>query len=201
MKSKSRRSWPRYMAVTKKRKPNPLIAQGAKLLGRKGGQAIDVGCGAGVDAREMARLGFEVLAIDKNPSALRTAKILCRGRPVRVERIDIAAFRPKRASADLVLAWNSLPFLAKKKQMLAALRHIVAALKPGGIFIFSLFGPDDEWARRRKSMSFLSAVELKRALRGAEFIELHETWRREPTALGVMKDWHELKGFVRKPAS
>jgi tellurite methyltransferase len=197
MKRKPRRSWSRYFAKTKKRKPNPRIAKAVKILRRRRGQAIDVGCGAGVDARALARRGFTVLAIDKSPAAIRTAKSLCRGRRVAFKRRDIAAFRPARASADLILAWNSLPFVSKK-HMVPALRRLVAALKPGGIFIFSLFGPDDEWARTRKTMSFITAARLKRVLRGARFLAFSETWRREPTALGQMKDWHELKGMVRK---
>lgn len=42
-------------------------------LGERTGRALDLGCGVGYWSRELARRGWDVLAVDRSPRAIRTA--------------------------------------------------------------------------------------------------------------------------------
>ena len=53
---------------TKDKVPSPLLAKAVILLGRKG-NALDLGCGAGRDARFLLEQGFAVPAVDKEVEA------------------------------------------------------------------------------------------------------------------------------------
>lgn len=189
-------SWGSFVSATKSRKPISYIDEAARLL-EKRGLAVDLGSGAGVDARHLAEIGFQVMAIDNDSAALRATKALCKGLAVNVKRNDIRKVRLPPGSVSLVIAWNSLPFL-KKSDFKRVMQMIQIALIQGGIFVFSVFGPDDGWAKNRTDMSFVSRHEFEQCLNQARFIEVRETWREGPDALGNAKFWHRLQGITRK---
>ena len=189
-------SWKKFVSATKNRKPVSFIGQASAILNNRG-LAVDLGCGAGVDARHLAELGFKVIAVDNDPAAIQSTKTLCAEVPVKVKRMDMVKFPLPHQQVDLVIAWNSLPFL-RKKFMKRILRTIQAALVPGGLFVFSLFGPDDAWAKTRKDMSFISPTELQQCLRQTSFIDLRESRREGPDVAGQIKFWHRVQGIGQK---
>lgn len=94
-----------------------------------GAAILELGCGGGVDAAEMLRLGFEVDATDGSPemAVLASARL---GRPARVMAFDAldadAAYDAVWANACLLhVPLASLP---------GVLARIHRALKPGGFF-------------------------------------------------------------------
>ncbi len=103
---------------------------------------LDVGCGNGRHAVELARRGYTVVGIDVAARFLALAREAAEHAGVAVE------FRHMRASAltdsgryDVALAyWHTIGFMADAeiRQHFAAIRR---ALMPGGIFLYAFQGP------------------------------------------------------------
>jgi 2-polyprenyl-6-hydroxyphenyl methylase/3-demethylubiquinone-9 3-methyltransferase len=98
-----------------------------------GRSALDVGCGAGLLAEPLARLGASVTAVDAAPELIATAKAHAAGnglsidyRAVGVEQVD-GAF-------DLVTAMEVIEHVADPQAFVASL---AARLAPGGLLILS----------------------------------------------------------------
>jgi SAM-dependent methyltransferase len=96
------------------------------------GQALDVGCGEGADARWLAARGWHVTAVDISRAALRhaTAGTDTAGR-VAWTHADLAGTPPPAGAFDLVSAqYFPLPRRARR-----SLRNILAAVAPGGTLL------------------------------------------------------------------
>jgi SAM-dependent methyltransferase len=65
-----------------------------ELLGRRPSRILDLGCGPGLYAQRLARLGHEVLGIDFSPASIRYARR-------RAEEAGLAGTAPRYALADL----------------------------------------------------------------------------------------------------
>jgi SAM-dependent methyltransferase len=172
----------------------PLRSDGRPLPRRF---AVDLGCGAGRDTRELLRAGWRVLAVDREPAA-RTAMEaavepnLRDGLQVHIE--DLAAFEVP--PCDLVNASLCLPFLPPEA-FEAAWRRIVAALEPGARFAAMLFGDHDESASD-PTMTCQPPGRFEADLAGFEI----EHWSVEeddrPTALGEPHHFHLIEFVARK---
>jgi len=104
----------------------------APSLVRCGSRVAVVGCGAGDDARELLRRGYEVTAFDVSPSAIKWAKSLDPAN----ERCYVCAdlFEPSprwRHRFDLVVEVNNLAWLEPKRWSMA-MRSIGELLTPHG---------------------------------------------------------------------
>ena len=98
-----------------------------------GKRALDVGCGAGLLAEPLARLGAEVTAVDAAPELIAAARAHAAGqrlvidyRAVGVEDLD--------GQFDLVTAMEVIEHVAVPT---AFLRSLVTRLAPGGLLILS----------------------------------------------------------------
>lgn len=154
------------------------------------GRALDIGCGAGVDAAFLAKLGFEVDAIEPNPSAPDVS-----GPGVRFSRAGVADFEAAPATYRAILCSNVLPFLFKPGEIEAALQRISALLAPGGMAAISLFGERDGWANlpHLRVVPSADAEELLAAA-GLEVLKKEEVERdQKPVASDVEKHWHILR--------
>ncbi len=140
----------------------PYVAKAVALVGVRG-TAIDLGCGAGIEARYLADHEFRVTAVDNSPSAVESTKQCCAGLEVIVRKSSIEAVKLKEKSLDIIVAWNSLPFL-EKDSVRRVLRMVEDALADGGIFVFSVLGTDDAWAATHSDMSFMTRTELRSSL-------------------------------------
>lgn len=95
------------------------------------GTALDVGCGEGADAVWLARLGWEVTAVDISEVALDRARSHAASAAVAVsfEHADLVAAPPAPSSYDLVSAqFFHLPDPPRAQ----AYRSLGAAVRPGG---------------------------------------------------------------------
>jgi 2-polyprenyl-6-hydroxyphenyl methylase/3-demethylubiquinone-9 3-methyltransferase len=102
----------------------------------QGLSALDVGCGGGLVAEPMARLGAKVTAIDADGEAIAAARIHADSRGVDVDyRVGGAEdlVRGKR-QFDLVLALEIIEHVADRAVFLETLAALVA---PGGLLILS----------------------------------------------------------------
>lgn len=114
---------------------NAAILQAAR---RRQGRALDLGAGEGADAIRLAKLGWDVDAIELSAVACEKIERFARAEHVAVtvrnESIAAAALAP--GGYDLVLMNGSLHYLADKAAVLAA---VLAASAPAAIHAVSLF--------------------------------------------------------------
>jgi 2-polyprenyl-3-methyl-5-hydroxy-6-metoxy-1,4-benzoquinol methylase len=110
-----------------------------------GPRLLDVGCGAGYFAREMAARGARVTGVDLSPRMLGHARRHEAASPLGIdyreadaEALD-AAFAP--ASFDVVTSCLVLQDVPRPE---AALRAVHAVLRPGGRAVLSMAHPELE---------------------------------------------------------
>lgn len=104
---------------------------------------LDAGCGGGRNLVYFLQNGYDVLACDRDPAAVRAARALAsRLAPdlpdanFRVEPVESMTF--SAASADLVIVSAVLHFAASDEEFEGMLRSAWRALKPGGLFFARL---------------------------------------------------------------
>ncbi|HTJ63560.1 MAG TPA: bifunctional 2-polyprenyl-6-hydroxyphenol methylase/3-demethylubiquinol 3-O-methyltransferase UbiG [Alphaproteobacteria bacterium] len=99
-------------------------------------RALDIGCGGGLVAEPLARMGAKVTAIDADANAIDAAETHAQARTVTVDyRIGNAeALVDAEAKFDLVLALEIIEHVADHGLFLDMLGHLVA---PGGMLILS----------------------------------------------------------------
>ncbi len=104
------------------------------------GSIIVLGAGSGHDAREFARRGFTVTAVDFAPEAVRTMQSLADpGAPVRIQQADIFEL-PQALDGTFDYVLDYMCFCAIDPQRRPEYADLIARLlKPGGIFIHLAF--------------------------------------------------------------
>jgi tellurite methyltransferase len=159
--------------------------------------AVDLGCGAGRDARALLRAGWRVVAVDREPAAgvaLQAAVEPSLRARLQIHIEDLATVEVPRC--DLVNASLCLPFLAPDA-FFPTWQRIVAALAPGARFAAMLFGDHDESASDQ-SMTCLPPDRIADALVGFDI----EHWSVEeddrPTALGDPHHFHLVEFVARR---
>ena len=127
--------------------------------GNGGKTALEPACGTGRYMAGLLRRGWSVAGYDLSPKmvAYARARLAKWGKRARVERGDMATFRPK-AKYDLVFnLLSTFRHLMTEAEAVAHLRNMEEALNPGGLFVLGLdlaaYGqdePDEEvWTARR----------------------------------------------------
>jgi SAM-dependent methyltransferase len=107
------------------------------LPGPCAGPVIDVGCGEGRAARELAKLGYQrIVGVERSPTLAAAAAAASPGVPVLIG--DAAALPVADASADLVLACMSL---LDVDDFPGAVREIGRVLAPGGTLCLAVVHP------------------------------------------------------------
>lgn len=104
------------------------------------GQVLDVPCGVGRHAVELANRGFDVTAVDATAAYLETARERAREAAAEAEFVheDMREFR-RRASYDLVLnLYTSFGYFADRDEDERTARNFHASLKPGGALVMDL---------------------------------------------------------------
>ncbi len=108
--------------------------------GDKATRILDIGCGTGRHAIELARRGYSVTGIDLSESQLKRAgeKAAAAGLGIDFRRCD-ARDLPFAAEFDLaiMLCEGAFPLMETDEMNYAILQGAARALKPGGKFIFT----------------------------------------------------------------
>jgi SAM-dependent methyltransferase len=135
--------------------PSHWVQRWAALI-RPGGDVLDVACGAGRHARFLAALGFEVDAVDRDPS-------LFRDKPagIRLLGADIEEgpwpYAGRTFDAIVVANYLHRPLLPT----------LVTSLEPGGVLVYETFARGNERFGKPSNPAFLLAPgELLEAVRG-----------------------------------
>lgn len=135
--------------------PSPWVRQWALAI-RPGGHVLDVACGAGRHARLLARMGFEVDAVDRDIALFEEPPA-----NVRLLQADLEAeawpYAGRRFDAIVVTNYLHRPLLPV----------LVDALEPGGLLIYETFARGNERFGKPSNPAFLlQPGELLEAVRG-----------------------------------
>lgn len=125
-------------------------------LARPGGAVLDVACGSGRHVRWLARMGFEVCAVDRDTRQLGEVPD-----GVEVVEADIESgpwpFSGRRFDAIVVANYLHRPLLPV----------MVGALEPGGLLVYETFARGNERFGKPSNPAFLlEPGELLEAVRG-----------------------------------
>ena len=124
---------------------SPWVARFAGLA--RPGEALDLACGAGRHAHHLAALGHPVLALDRDPLALRDAA----GPGIATMECDLEAgdlawpFAPDRFAAIVVTNYLHRPLLA----------DLAASLAPDGLLIYETFAVGNAMFGKPSNPAFL----------------------------------------------
>jgi len=134
--------------------PSPWVRRWAESI-RPGGAVLDVAAGNGRHARWLARLGFEVDAVDRDASALHGIG------GVAALEADIEAeawpYAGRRFDAVVVTNYLHRPLLPT----------LVDSLEPGGLLVYETFARGNERFGKPSNPAFLlEPGELLEAVRG-----------------------------------
>ncbi len=123
--------------------PNPHLVDWLDREAPAPGRALDVGCGYGDNAAELARRGFDVTAFDVSATAVARARERF-GALARFEVADAAA-PPEawRGAFDLVVEVYTLQVLPPAARPAVA-RGLVGCLRPGGTLLVVCRGRDED---------------------------------------------------------
>jgi SAM-dependent methyltransferase len=138
----SERFWwrePGRYALMPEAYPTSLLAQQALrlLADRKPGRALDIGAGEGTDAIRLAKLGYDVDAVEVSEVGAKKIEGFARdaGVKVRVLATDIRDFSPSE-SYDVVVCNGVLHYVQDKHSVIDLMKK---ATWPGGINVVSLW--------------------------------------------------------------
>ena len=126
------RTWDERYAATElvwSVEPNQFVA--AECAGLEVGRAVDLAAGEGRNAIWLARLGWEVTAVDFSAVALEKGRRLAGEVPIDWVVADATTWRAERGYDLAVLAYLQLP----AEERGAAVRAAYDALRPGGTFL------------------------------------------------------------------
>lgn len=152
--------------------PRPLFSEWVARVGLRGDgkRALQVACGLGDDAEELARLGFAVTAFDISPVAIDWCKQRFPDTTVRYEVADLFA-TPKawNGAFDFILESYTLQSLPRYMRP-AAIEQLARFLAPGGTLLIICRGSEEDdptaqrpWPLTRSELANFQRVGLQEA--------------------------------------
>ncbi|MCW5592526.1 MAG: class I SAM-dependent methyltransferase [Burkholderiales bacterium] len=135
--------------------PSPWVARWAPLI-RPGGEVLDLACGSGRHARYLAALGFEVVAVDRDPGLFPEPPA---GVTVLGADLETGPWPFPGRCFDAVVVTNYL--------FRPLLPVLAGSVEPGGVLVYETFARGNERFGKPSNPDFLLAPgELLEAVRG-----------------------------------
>ena len=105
-----------------------------------GSTVLDVGCGSGQIALRMARLGWRVIGLDLSPDMLAFMSQQGRATHTYVRELcaDMCDFTLPEPVSAAYCTLSSVRMLASDEELVAHLRAVRSALRPGGVYVLDL---------------------------------------------------------------
>jgi SAM-dependent methyltransferase len=113
-----------------------------------GARVLDLGCGPGPDVVSLAKLGYDVTAVDWSPEMVAQADQAIRARCLdQLARVQVMGIHEidRLPEGKWQAAYSNLGPLNCVPDLAAAARAIAARLQPGGVFVASIIGRTCPW--------------------------------------------------------
>jgi tellurite methyltransferase len=191
--------WAAYYQQLRDRPPRATLLAALDAFGTPPADAlaVDLGCGDGRDIVELLRRGWNVVAVDGEPEALR--QLAARTLP-EAERITPIHARleevPLPLGVQLVNSSFAMP-LCEPEKFHTLMERIRDALPGGGRFAGQWYGPRDSWVGR-PGITFVTREEARTLLDGFEIELFEEEEVDRVTPRGNPKHWHIFHIVARK---
>lgn len=183
--------------------PRPLLIEAADLAGPGDGRvALELGCGAGIEAAELAARGWNVTAIDGAPGTSRRVDHVVSARAphlrsaIRVVELGLEAAVDSLPAADLIYSGYTLPYV-RPDAFPRLWSAVTGSLRPGAILAVQLFGDRDSYVGE-PDWNFHTKAETIELLRGLELVTFTEQ-DEDGMAAGGPKHWHVFHVIARRP--
>ncbi len=158
------------------------VEQILKLVGHKGGPALDLCCGPGRHLLALAKRGIAATGVDRTAFLLAKARqrLGAEGLTAEFHQTDMRDFVQEK-SFDLVLSmFTSFGYFADKDDDLKVLRNIQRSLRPGGSLVIDIV------SKEIVARVFKDVVHVLLPS-GAEVFETRE----------IVDDWTRIRGLRR----
>jgi SAM-dependent methyltransferase len=99
---------------------------------------LDLACGTGLVARQMAPWAESVVGLDRSPAMLEQARAGTTAANVRYVQADFCTFQLDETFDAVVCASDSLNYVESTEQLAAVFGRVAAHLRPGGLFVFDI---------------------------------------------------------------
>lgn len=158
--------------------PNDFLVSMSGRIPREG-RVLSLGEGEGRNAVYLARLGYDVTAVDKSSVGLKKAERLAASNGVSIRSVvaDLADFQIEKESWDGIISF----FCHMSRDVRARIFRLSAAgLMPGGVFILEAFTPEQlkyGTGGPPTAELMMTAKDLQEELAGLEFPVAEELTR------------------------
>ena len=190
-------TWTEYYDEQGDREPRELLLEVLSAFGDDGREAVDLGCGQGIETVAMLERGWRVFAVDAEPEGVRRLLARVPRRLAPRLRTEVAPMEQTvLPPVDLVWASFSLFFCPPDRfgELWARVRD---AVRPGGRFAGELLGDRDTWAARSEISAF-DRADAERQFDGFE-VERFEEEEEDGEACSGPKHWHLFHVVARRP--
>lgn len=167
---------------------------------------LEIGCGTGAHASELARLGMSVHGVDRSEAMLEAAEARRESLPAPIAGKmafsvgDAVDFRLGRKFDVVISLFHVMSYQTTNKDLLAALTTASVHLAPGGIFIFDCwYGPavlvqQPSVTRKefRDSATLVTRVAEPELHQNENVVDVRYTIRVDDTASGASETFDEL---------
>jgi SAM-dependent methyltransferase len=159
--------------------PNDFLAANAARFLPPKGEILSLGEGEGRNAVFLASLGFRVTGVDGSSVGLEKARALAQQRGVRLETVvaDLATFDLGTERWDGIISiWCHTPSALRRRLH----RSVVAALRPGGVFLLESYTPAQLQYKTGGPPSadlLMTLAAAREELAGLELLEAEEKLR------------------------
>ncbi|MBT3240465.1 MAG: class I SAM-dependent methyltransferase [Chloroflexi bacterium] len=195
-------NWSEYYQLMCGQPPHSTLLKALALFEADGIQktkyrAVDLGCGSGNDSLELLRLGWEVVAMDREAEALGWLKAgIAPEQNKRLETIQVDFEDIQIPKVDLVNAGYSLPFCPPK--IFSDLwNKICNSLEQGGRFSGHFFGIHDGYAEIPE-ISIQTQDAIADLFKNYDVEYLDERDQLGATIGGIQKHWHIFSLVAKK---
>lgn len=167
------------------------------LVDSTGGRALDLGCGNGDVALDLAALDYEVDVVDKKEEQIASLK---KSKKEHINYFNelVETFKITPGTYTIIIANNVLPFIENRETVRGTITKVAQGLVPEGVMYITLFGPNDEWGNR-EGMSFFAYEE---AVAMIDILPLQSFYQSTEEGYGrkldgTLKWWH-IHTFILK---
>ena len=189
--------WVQYYEKTKDSVPNKLLEVAVEYVPHQG-DALDLGAGAGRDSIFLAEKGFQVTAVDENPSSVDFFKTIGNEK-IKFVPASFLDFEFEEGKYDIISAQNSLMFIQDPEDLKILVGKMLTALKPSGVFTANFSGTNDSWKQTEPvKMTFLEKTEIEEMFKDTEIIKCQEIENDQPTVRGNPHHVHNIFVVARK---